>query len=200
MLGDRDSYMLIFNGVATGFKSSIKQALLSNPYDVITIQQSSILSGDKDTYYPYVAALTEYIRKFAPRATLCVHQTWAYEDGSERIKLTPYQTHKEMIASVKKVYGEIASEIGADALIPSGEMFSALLDAGIEKVHRDGFHASLGTGRYALALLWYRCLTGKDVTNNTFNDFDVPVSAEEIEIVKRCVSSLDLEWKKDAKA
>ena len=78
-------------------------------------------------------------------------------------------------------------EIGAAGLIPSGELFEKLLSAGIEKVHRDTFHASLGLGRYALGLLWYRTLTGKDVSGIEFSAFDVPVTQEEVAIAKRCV-------------
>ena len=58
------------------------------------------------------------------------------------------------------------------------------------KVHRDTFHAGLGLGRYALGLLWYTALTGKNVKNNTFSDFDEPVSQAEIEIAKKCVAEL----------
>ena len=31
------------------------------------------------------------------------------------------------------------------------------------KVHRDGYHASLGLGRYAIALTWLRVLFGRGV-------------------------------------
>lgn len=62
-----------------------------------------------------------------------------------------------------------------------------MLESGIEKIHRDTFHASLGLGRYALGLIWYRVLTGNDVTNNTFADFDEEVSAEQMAIAKKCV-------------
>ena len=51
-------------------------------------------------------------------------------------------------------------------------------------------HAHLGIGRYALGLTWYAVLTGRDVTENTFSDFDVPVSEEEIRIAKECVMEI----------
>jgi hypothetical protein len=44
------------------------------------------------------------------------------------------------------------------------------------KVHRDTVHASYGLGRYLLALTWYKTLTGRNVDNNTFDDFDEEVS------------------------
>ena len=61
---------------------------------------------------------------------------------------------------------------------------------GIEKIHRDTFHASLGAGRYLLALCWYKALTKKDISNNTFDDFDEPVTESEREIVIKAVNSI----------
>jgi len=64
------------------------------------------------------------------------------------------------------------------------------LDNGIPKIHRDTFHASLGLGRYALALTWYATLTGRSVLDNTFSDFDEYISDTDVETVKKCVDSI----------
>jgi hypothetical protein len=84
-------------------------------------------------------------------------------------------------------YARFAEIIHADGIIPSGEMFGALLQNGLERVHRDTFHASLGAGRYALALLWYRMLTGKSISAIPFDDFDEPIDPETIAIIKATV-------------
>lgn len=193
MLGDHKEYMLFFNGAYTGFKTSLKEALLSREWDVVTIQQVSHLSFKKDTYQPYVSALAAYIRQYAPKAKLLLQQTWAYEEGTDRLhNIAGYQTGDDMLADIKKAYGEICDEVGFDGIIPSGEMFAQLLKLGIPKVHRDTFHATLGLGRYALGLLWYRVLTGRSVENNSFCDFDEPISDEQIAIVKKYVDSVAL--------
>lgn len=76
------------------------------------------------------------------------------------------------------------------AKVTDGTLFQHLLQHGIDKLHRDGYHATMGLGRYALALLWYHILANKDVTKNTFRDFDQPVTEEEISIIKQCVNKL----------
>ena len=193
MLGDKKDYMLFFNGYYTGFKITLREALLSREWDVITIQQVSHLSFKKDTYQPYVSALVAYIRELAPKAKLLLQQTWAYEDGTSRLyNIAGYQTSDAMLADIKHAYGEICREVGFDGVIPSGEMFAKLLKNGIPRVHRDSFHATVGLGRYALGLLWYRVLTGKSVADNKFCDFDEPISDEEIAIVKKCVDSFEV--------
>ena len=57
-------------------------------------------------------------------------------------------------------------------------------------LYRDGFHMSLGLGRYATALLWYATLSGKGIDGVTFSAFDEPVSLEDIKTVKTVINSL----------
>ena len=100
-----------------------------------------------------------------------------------------------MLCDIVKSYQQAAQDICADFVIPSGEVFGALLESGIEKVHRDTFHASIGLGRYALGLTWYRFLTGNDVAQNTFCDFDEEVTAEQIAVAKKCVLEVSDKYK-----
>ena len=48
------------------------------------------------------------------------------------------------------------------------EVCDKLHENGIEKVHRDTFHSTFGLARYSLALLWYKALTGRDISNIDF--------------------------------
>ena len=59
----------------------------------------------------------------------------------------------------------------------------------LERHYKNMLHASLGLGRFALGLLWYRVLTGKSVSNNPFCDFDEAVSEEDIRAVRAIVDS-----------
>jgi len=189
MLSEENAYELVYNGYSTGFFISLKQALLSREWDVVTIQQASGLSVDPDSYYPYINALADYVRQCAPKAKIIVHQTWAYEQGSAKLTKAGYTEHQAMFADIQKAYEQAAENIGAVGIIPSGQLFQNMLAGGFETVHRDTFHASLGAGRYALGLLWYRILTGADVNDNPFCDFDEEVTQEEIETIKKLVQA-----------
>lgn len=191
MMSGREDYQLIYNGSVTGFKVSLEQALLSNNWDVITLQQASAKSPRPATYTPYAQELYDYVKSIQPKAKILIHQTWAYEDGYERMEKMGYASAKEMFADIEKAYQICADELGADGIIPSGKVLMTLLDKGIEKVHRDKCHASYGLGRYALALLWFRMLTGKSVTENTFCDFDEPIPDDQIGIAKEIVDSFE---------
>ena len=190
MLDDNAAYDFGFNGEPTGIKVSIRQALISDSWDYITLQQASPLSGKCETYSPYVEALADYVKRYCPHTKILIHQTWAYEDGSEKLKNLGYTSAKEMLFDVCACYHKVAQNINAHGIIPCGEAMMRALDTGLEKVHRDTFHASLGAGRYLLALCWYKVLTKKDITGNAFDDFDVPVTEQERSVVIRAVNSV----------
>lgn len=191
MLSDGRAYELQYNGQKTGFPVSLSEALLNREWDVVTIQQQSSRSASKETFYPYVTDLVAFVRKCVPKAKIYFHQTWAYEDESKMLfELTPYKSFKEMADSVINTYSEVAQEQNADGIIPCGQVMAALLDNGIPKIHRDTFHASFGIGRYALALTWYKTLTGRSVLGNSFSDFDEPITDSDAETVKNCVEKV----------
>lgn len=190
MLGDKKLYDLHYNGQVTGFKTSISEALLSRQWDVVTLQQGSKKSYDAASYEPYASELADFVRECQPEAKLLIHQTWAYKEGSERmLRITPYTTFDGMFADIEKAYAQCVERVGADGLIPGGKLMQTLLHRGIPCIHRDELHVTKGLGRYALGLLWYRMLTGKSVADNTFRDFDEPVSEEEIALAKSCVDT-----------
>lgn len=192
MLSDARAYELQCNGQKTGFYVSMKEALLNRKWDVITLQQASPLSFNKDTYEPYISELAAFIRKCAPKVKLYVHQTWAYEAGSDRLlNVAKYDTPEHMLADIIEAYDIAAKSINSDGIIRSGELLAKLLNNGIDRIHRDTFHADFGIGRYALGLLWYRTICHKDVINNTFCDLDYPVSGEDIMIAKDVVSNME---------
>lgn len=190
MLGDKKLYDLRYNGHVTGFKTSISEALLSRQWDVVTLQQGSRKSYNPDSYEPYASELADFVRECQPEAKLLIHQTWAYKEGSELMhNVTPYTTFDAMFADIEKAYKKCVKTVDADGLIPGGKLMQELLHKGVACIHRDNLHVTKGLGRYALGLLWFRMLTGKSVADNTFCDFDEPVTAEEVALAKACVDA-----------
>lgn len=188
MISEERAYMLEMNGESTGFKVSLRDALLNRDWDVITIQQVSHQAPCYETYQPYLDKIVEYVRLLAPKSKIAIHQTWAYEQDSHRLNVElGYSSQGDMFKDIEISYKKAAEAIAADLVIPSGKLFQRLIEFGVEKVHRDTFHASLGIGRYALGILWYSILSGNDVKNNTFCDFDEEISEKEITIAKECV-------------
>ncbi len=190
MLSGERAYQMEYNGMRTGFAVSITEALLNRDWDVVTVQQSSPLSTQYETYQPYLGELTAYVRRCAPKARLWVHETWAYEQDSERLnELMGYRDYRDMYRDLHNAYEQAAKEIHAEGVIPCGTLFLALVSQGLT-VHRDTFHASYGLGRYALALTWLRALTGADVRKLSLPALDEPVEEEKLQLVRDSVMAM----------
>ena len=188
MLSDEDAYLLEFNGESTGFYVSLKQALLAQEWDVVTFQQASVVSTDYESYQPYLNELVAYVRKFCPKAKFMIHETWAYEEGGKKLfEKTKYVTREAMYNDLHAAYAQAAEDINASAIIPSGTLMQKLIENGVTRLHRDSFRASLDIGRYALALLWFKVLTGLSVLDNSFKCPVGEITDEEYEIIKKCV-------------
>lgn len=186
-LNNSSAYSYELNGKSTGKMISIKDALTSDKWDYVTLQQVSHRSINYDTYQPYLTNLSNYVKQYAPQAQQVIHQTWAYEEGFERLTIElGYPSQYDMFCDLKSAYEKASRDLGNLKIIPSGEAFQIAIKNGIKHLHRDGFHASLGAGRYLLGAVWYECLTGRSIMHNAFNKLDEPISNEEISILKKC--------------
>lgn len=184
MLDDKSDYSFEFNGNATGITVSIKQALVSDEWDYVTLQQVSREAPFFETYLPYLEKLAEYVRLYSPKSKILLHQTWAYEQGSARLHELGFSDQHEMLEKIVESYQKAAEQIQADGIIPCGEKMMQAIEHGIKQVHRDTYHADFGIGRYLLSLTWYQAITGKKPTRD-FNEFDVEVSEENRTVMKR---------------
>lgn len=165
-------------------KSTLKDGIAAHKWDVITLQQASPYSHIENSYYPYINELASYIRKSCPGAKIYIHETWSY-NSKERLTAQKYGTHRDMFSYVERAYRRAEKEINADGFIPAGETLERLKNRGFNP-HRDGSHASLGGGRFAVSLTWLGILCGFDVTKVSYKEFDRFVSEEEYTAAIEC--------------
>lgn len=181
-------YELWHNGEDTGFKVSMKEALVAREWNLIVIQERSQLATNYDNFQPFLNELVKEFHRYSPKARIGIHETWASETGSRMLLKSGYATSTEKYYDIRASYRRAEKEMGFDVYIPSATIMNYFAEAGHTGMHEDGHHASFGIGRYALALTWYKTLTGNDITNNSFDDFDVPVSKEEAEEIRKMVT------------
>jgi len=185
---DRAEYDLEYDGGEAVGKISIQQALISDHYDIVTLQQASHLSGIQESYDPYITNLAAFVRKYQPLAKLYFHQTWTYEKFTEP---SPYGNYyRQVFANYdfdqEKMYQQLtdcacvaAVQINAK-LIPVGTLIHKLRETtpefsqntGGRPLSRDGYHLSLDYGRFAAAAMWLYKLTGVLPKAGPFEDFD----------------------------
>ncbi len=156
-------------------KSSLAEALKREKWDYITVQQASGFSGLIDSYYPHLTELLAFIRARSD-AEIIFHQTWAYEKMSAHEHFVHYHgSQQEMEDKIEEVSLEVCRRENLRR-IQSGNLFATLketplfdVDQGGESLHRDGFHASLETGRTVLAANLIAFFTG-DFPRNLVED------------------------------
>ena len=186
MLSGENAYLFELNGASSGLYVSLSRALLSDEWDVVTLQQASHESPEASTYEPFLSELAAFVRRYAPKAKLWIHETWAYESGCSRLATHAHcESSEEMLRRLRENYRRAGETVSAAGTIPSGEAMHLLEERLAplgKKAHRDTFHASYGTGRYTLALTWLYALKGVLPECRAYTDFDEPVSDEEAEI------------------
>jgi len=148
---------------------SLPEALASENWDIITLQQASHDSGMYETYQPYLTELAAYVRKTCPSAKLYFHQTWAYDVESDHPAFVRYEYNQQQMYDRLTAAACQAAESIDVPVIPVGEVIQALRQQNLPvSLVRDGFHLSLGYGRYAAAATWYITVLGGTITDNTF--------------------------------
>ncbi len=110
-----------------GWKSSGKdrlslvEALESEDWDFVSLQQLSRLSFKEDTFEPYLGQLVEAIREHAPNAQIVIHQTWAYRSDSELFQ-NGALTQAAMHEGLTDAYDKAAARYGLK-VVPVGDAF-----------------------------------------------------------------------------
>lgn len=145
---------------------SLKEALETEPWDVVTIQQVSHKSYKPETYQPFAGILIDYIKKNTPSAEIVIHETWAYGDDAIPAfnqKRHEFITQQSMYNGLKAAYAKLAGETGFRVL-PVGDAFQKARAQGIVVNLPANIHANQN-GEYLGAAIWYEMLFHENVEN-----------------------------------
>ncbi len=165
------------------------------PWDIITLQQVSQLSGDT-TSFGNLPLLIDYVQQtFAERyiqpaakskrgsrqqpeapadsvtmPSLWWHLTWAYPRHS---KSQPFRTmyHGDQLTMYRRILEAADYElplVGISRRIPTGIAVQRARRAVGDVLNRDDIHLSLVEGRYTAACTWCEMLTGSMVLGNAY--------------------------------
>lgn len=194
-INDTSNYELQGNNGEFLENISLSKALKMDIFDVVTIQQVSGLSGQPQSYFPYLANLAGVVRKAQPDAKIYFHKTWSYEiDSSHPSFLTYNNDQKEMYRRLCDASDMVKKIIDVD-IIPTGDVIQRLRENSKEfnyknggiSLCRDGFHLSLDYGRLAAGCVWYKTITGNKVNiekvMNIIENLDVNLT----ETIMNCI-------------
>ncbi len=149
---------------------TMTRALHDEPWDIITFQQGSALSGVYSSYR-FLPSLIKRVREIVgQRPRFLWHQTWAYAPGSTHQGFKKYSGDQmRMYASIlyctKKV---MADNPELKGIIPSGTAIQDARTALGADLTRDGYHLDKRIGRYIASCTWYGILFSTTPSLHTF--------------------------------
>lgn len=194
---DAADYTYYVNSAFEGCPMSIAAALALDTWDVITLQQASHVSGEPQSYIPYLTDIAAYVRAAQPQAKLYFHQTWAYEVDSDHPCFKTYNNDQGEMYRRLRDASMMATKLIDAELLPVGTVIQALrrelpefdYPNGGVSLNRDGFHLSQDYGRFAAAATWLYTLFGGPITAEGMEQygFDTALLDRILETVKQTV-------------
>ena len=166
-------------------KTSLKEGVLDEEWDVIVFQQQSKNTGIWQTYQPFLSELITYVRNLTD-ARFAFNMTWAYPTGSKSENFAYYDNNNaKMYKSITSVVGtKIESDFNFDFIIPTG---SAVQNAS-DKIYlfRDDIHLN-EKGRFLASLTWVKELYDVNLDELTYCPNEV--SNEEADVFISAVNN-----------
>lgn len=105
-------------GKVTRGKTNVCDTLRSEKWDIVTIQQASGKSWNKESYHPFGDDLVAKIRELAPTAKIYIQETWSYTPWDKRLEKWNLDQN-EMYEKLKAAYAEFAAQHSL-TIIPMG--------------------------------------------------------------------------------
>jgi len=167
-------------------KVSIEQAIESDNWDYISLQQASSFSGQYDIVMASLTDLWTYVyAHMNPDTKLIYHQTWAYQQDSKHAGFKNYDNDQlTMYDSIMSVTSKIDKSQDFAFIVPSGTAIQNGRSSSIgDHYTRDGYHLNLDYGRFTAALTWYAKLFNLDPRKNSYRP--EKVTEEQAKIAKQ---------------
>lgn len=158
---------------------TLQRIILDEPWDIITLQQASLLSGLADTY-KNLPALKRQVKLLATNHEVDIwwHMTWAYAKSFKSANFEIYGNDQQrMFNSIVDCLRKEVPKANITTIIPTGTAIRLMRYHKGDTLNRDGQHLSLTLGRYTAACVWCEMLTGRNIDRNTY--FPQTIKAED---------------------
>ena len=149
---------------------SIDEGIKDEDWDVITMQQSSGVSGIPESYENTLTELIDFVNKEKTNgnAKLFWHMTWAYQQDSTHASFPKYNSDQIQMYNmiVKTVQENVMVLDEIDGIIPNATSIQNARTGFLgDTLTRDGYHLDKEIGRYIAGLCYFAAITGADVSD-----------------------------------
>ena len=167
------AYRKIVGGVKTNTPEvGLSDGLSDERWDYVSFQQASGVSGEYETYEPYLLALQAYVRRRVPATAVFMwHQTWAYSADATHPEFPRYGSDQmKMYQAIMDASKRALHNHGFPIIIPSGTAIQNARASSLgDTLNRDGYHLEPTYGRYTAACTWFEAISGLSVVGNSYH-------------------------------
>ena len=167
------AYRKIVGGVKTNTPEvGLSDGLSDERWDYVSFQQASGVSGEYETYEPYLLALQAYVRRRVPATAVFMwHQTWAYSADATHPEFPRYGSDQmKMYQAIMDASKRALHNHGFPIIIPSGTAIQNARASSLgDTLNRDGYHLEPTYGRYTAARPWFAATSGLRVVGNSYH-------------------------------
>ena len=172
---------------------SIEEAILSEDWDWISIQHGT---GDGSRYtleesYVNLPKIIEYVKsKAAKKTKIAFNMAWVMESDHKHPEIRSYngdqlQMYKNLVSLTERV---VLPTKDLDKISAAGTAVQNARTTALDgHLLRDGFHLSLGLGRYIAGLTFFKTLSEMDIDGIAWTPEDVTDDMRTIAI--RCANN-----------
>ncbi len=151
---------------------TIREAVTSAPWDVISVQHGSADGSlyTEASYYEDLPRLVQRLKALAPQARIAFNMTWAGDPGHLHSEIVRFGDDQEALyrAIAATTRDTVCTTEGIEAVSPTGTAVQYARRAGVTSLTRDGYHLSLDRGRYLAGLTFFKALTGCPIDGVTW--------------------------------
>lgn len=150
--------------------SRISDALKEENWDYVTFQQQS-LDATKESTFGRLKELTDYVRSYEPEAKFYWQMTWGYQsncglEGFATVDRDQMKMYQGIVSVVQKKIKANSDFVG---VIPNGTAIQNARTSLVgDYLTRDGYHLTLGLGRYIAGLGLVKAITNADLSKVSF--------------------------------
>ena len=184
--------------ISRTYNVSLDDAIANEDWDVITFQQASNFSGLPSSYADYVNRLIGFVDRYAtnPNVQIMWHMTWAYQQTSTHSGFLNYDRDQTTMyqAIISTVQERILTLSQINSVIPSGTAIQNTRSSFVgDTLTRDGYHLSDPLGRYIAGLMFFKTITGFEVSPTSIPFMPAGITAQLQQLAIESVNNANLE-------
>ncbi len=179
-------YRTNVNGTWTTQKNyKMSDAISSENWDFISLQQASGSSGKPETYSKLDYMISYVKKKASPNTQLVWNMTWAYQQNNNHDEF--YKYNNDQMVMYEKILDTVESVVKTKKSIkmisPTGTAIQNARTSYLgDTLTRDGFHLSLSIGRYIAGLTFFHKLTGISIDGLQYRPVGINANYQKIAI------------------